>query len=93
MCSLLSVSGTSSKEYRGEWLVYAAIKGIIELPGGVMPKSIFLLADGTGNAAANPFKTNVWRLYAAGQQPCLIAEVATVGSVRRGNEGSKSLRR
>src|SRR5258708_5457398 len=30
-----------------------------------MPKSIFLLADGTGNAAASPFKTNVWRLYQA----------------------------
>jgi uncharacterized protein (DUF2235 family) len=28
-------------------------------------KSIFLLADGTGNAAASPFKTNVWRLYQA----------------------------
>ncbi|MCP3468275.1 DUF2235 domain-containing protein [Bradyrhizobium sp. CCGUVB23] len=30
-----------------------------------MTKSIFLLADGTGNAAASPFKTNVWRLYQA----------------------------
>jgi hypothetical protein len=30
-----------------------------------MAKSIFLLADGTGNAAASPFKTNVWRLYQA----------------------------
>jgi uncharacterized protein (DUF2235 family) len=30
-----------------------------------MAKNIFLLADGTGNAAASPFKTNVWRLYQA----------------------------
>lgn len=30
-----------------------------------MPKSIFLLADGTGNAAASPFKTNLWRIYQA----------------------------
>jgi len=24
-----------------------------------------LLSDGTGNSSANPFKTNVWRLYQA----------------------------
>ena len=28
-------------------------------------KRIILLADGTGNSAANPHKTNVWRLYQA----------------------------
>lgn len=28
-----------------------------------MHKNIILLADGTGNGAASPFKTNVWRLY------------------------------
>jgi uncharacterized protein (DUF2235 family) len=28
-------------------------------------KTIFLLADGTGNAAASQFKTNVWRMYQA----------------------------
>lgn len=32
-----------------------------------------MLADGTGNSAANPFKTNVWRLYQAVDiQPNLI---------------------
>ncbi len=30
-----------------------------------MAKKIILLADGTGNSAASPFKTNVWRLYEA----------------------------
>ena len=30
-----------------------------------MPKNIVLLSDGTGNSSANPFKTNVWRLYQA----------------------------
>lgn len=30
-----------------------------------MPKNIVLLSDGTGNSAAKPFKTNVWRLYQA----------------------------
>lgn len=30
-----------------------------------MPKNIVLLADGTGNSSASPFKTNVWRLYQA----------------------------
>lgn len=30
-----------------------------------MPKNIVLLSDGTGNSAASPFKTNVWRLYQA----------------------------
>ena len=30
-----------------------------------MAKNIILLADGTGNSAASPFKTNVWRLYQA----------------------------
>lgn len=30
-----------------------------------MPKAILLFADGTGNSAANLFKTNVWRLYQA----------------------------
>lgn len=33
-----------------------------------MPKKIILLADGTGNSAASPFKTNVWRLYQAIEQ-------------------------
>jgi uncharacterized protein (DUF2235 family) len=28
-------------------------------------KNIILLADGTGNGASSPFKTNVWRLYQA----------------------------
>ena len=28
-------------------------------------KTIVLLADGTGNSAANLFKSNVWRLYKA----------------------------
>jgi uncharacterized protein (DUF2235 family) len=28
-----------------------------------LPKNIVLLSDGTGNSAASPFKTNVWRLY------------------------------
>lgn len=28
-------------------------------------KNIILLSDGTGNSAAKPFKTNVWRLYQA----------------------------
>jgi uncharacterized protein (DUF2235 family) len=28
-------------------------------------KNIILLADGTGNSASSPFKTNVWRLYQA----------------------------
>lgn len=28
-------------------------------------KNIVLLADGTGNSSASPFKTNVWRLYQA----------------------------
>jgi len=30
-----------------------------------MPRNIVLLADGTGNSSASPFKTNVWRLYQA----------------------------
>jgi uncharacterized protein (DUF2235 family) len=30
-----------------------------------MRKNIVLLSDGTGNSAASPFKTNVWRLYQA----------------------------
>lgn len=30
-----------------------------------MAKNIVLLSDGTGNSAASPFKTNVWRLYQA----------------------------
>lgn len=30
-----------------------------------MPKNIVLLSDGTGNSAAKPFKTNIWRLYQA----------------------------
>lgn len=30
-----------------------------------MTKNIVLLADGTGNSSASPFKTNVWRLYQA----------------------------
>ena len=30
-----------------------------------MSKNIVLLADGTGNSSASPFKTNVWRLYQA----------------------------
>lgn len=30
-----------------------------------MYKNIVLLSDGTGNSAASPFKTNVWRLYQA----------------------------
>lgn len=30
-----------------------------------MSKTIILLSDGTGNAASNPYKTNVWRLYKA----------------------------
>jgi uncharacterized protein (DUF2235 family) len=30
-----------------------------------MPKNLILLSDGTGNSAAAPFKTNVWRLYQA----------------------------
>ena len=30
-----------------------------------MKKNIVLLSDGTGNSAASPFKTNVWRLYQA----------------------------
>src|SRR5215207_4059708 len=35
------------------------------LGGGMDPKIIVLLADGTGNSAAKLFKTNVWRLYRA----------------------------
>jgi len=31
-------------------------------------KNIVILSDGTGNSAANPFKTNVWRLYQAVDQ-------------------------
>ena len=30
-----------------------------------MANNIILLADGTGNSAASPFKTNVWRFYEA----------------------------
>jgi uncharacterized protein (DUF2235 family) len=30
-----------------------------------MHRNIILLSDGTGNSAASPFKTNVWRLYQA----------------------------
>lgn len=30
-----------------------------------MARNIVLLSDGTGNSAASPFKTNVWRLYQA----------------------------
>lgn len=30
-----------------------------------MHKNIVLLSDGTGNSAAKPFKTNVWRMYQA----------------------------
>jgi uncharacterized protein (DUF2235 family) len=30
-----------------------------------MSKNIVLLSDGTGNSAAKPFKTNIWRLYQA----------------------------
>jgi len=30
-----------------------------------MQKNIILFSDGTGNSAASPFKTNVWRLYQA----------------------------
>lgn len=30
-----------------------------------MNKNIVLFSDGTGNSAASPFKTNVWRLYQA----------------------------
>jgi uncharacterized protein (DUF2235 family) len=30
-----------------------------------MQKNIVLFSDGTGNSAASPFKTNVWRLYQA----------------------------
>jgi uncharacterized protein (DUF2235 family) len=33
--------------------------------GDVMAKNIILLSDGTGNSAASPQKTNVWRLYRA----------------------------
>ena len=28
-------------------------------------KKIILLADGTGNSSASPYKTNVWRFYKA----------------------------
>jgi hypothetical protein len=53
----------------GGWVVSVAIRSIMRFPsrGNLqgMPKRIFLLADGTGNAAASPFKTNVWRLYQA----------------------------
>jgi uncharacterized protein (DUF2235 family) len=31
-------------------------------------KNVVILSDGTGNSAANPFKTNVWRLYQAVDQ-------------------------
>jgi uncharacterized protein (DUF2235 family) len=30
-----------------------------------IPTNIVLLSDGTGNGAASPFKTNVWRMYQA----------------------------
>lgn len=30
-----------------------------------MGRNIVLLSDGTGNGAASPFKTNIWRLYQA----------------------------
>lgn len=35
------------------------------LPWGEMARNLVVLADGTGNSAAAPFKTNVWRLYQA----------------------------
>src|SRR6185312_13598675 len=35
------------------------------LMGRALNKNIVLLSDGTGNSAASPFKTNVWRLYQA----------------------------
>ena len=28
-------------------------------------RNLIVLSDGTGNSAATPFKTNVWRLYQA----------------------------
>src|SRR5215216_2145716 len=28
-------------------------------------RNLIVLSDGTGNSAASPFKTNVWRLYQA----------------------------
>ena len=36
-----------------------------ECDRGVSWQNIILLADGTGNSASSPFKTNVWRLYQA----------------------------
>lgn len=43
-----------------------------------MARNIVLLSDGTGNSAAKPFKTNVWRLFQAldlrdSCEPCQIA--------------------
>lgn len=36
-----------------------------QISGRRPPKRIVILCDGTGNSAAKPFKTNVWRLYQA----------------------------
>jgi uncharacterized protein (DUF2235 family) len=55
-----------------------------------MSKRIFLLADGTGNAAASPFKTNVWRIYQAINQTSVSQISFYVDGV--GSETFKPLR-
>jgi uncharacterized protein (DUF2235 family) len=44
-----------------------------------LPKNIALLADGTGNSAAQLFKTNVWRLY----QALDLADPPAPGEIRQ----------
>lgn len=50
-------------------------------------RNLIVLADGTGNSAAKPFKTNVWRLYQAldlddGSQVAMFGDGVGTSSVR-----------
>lgn len=50
-------------------------------------RNLIVLADGTGNSAAKPFKTNVWRLYQAldlndGRQVAMFGDGVGTSSVR-----------
>jgi hypothetical protein len=52
-----------------------------------MTRNLIVLSDGTGNSAATPFKTNVWRLYQAldltdGSQVAVFGDGVGTSSVR-----------
>jgi hypothetical protein len=53
----------------------------------VASRNLVVLSDGTGNSAAKPFKTNVWRLYQAldltdGSQVAVFGDGVGTSSVR-----------